>query len=77
MRRHRLAVLAAVLVLAAVVPARALAAAPTPNEAKAFIEQAESRLLHSDRRRARIGCGDVHHRRHRADPSPGAPEGDR
>jgi peptidyl-dipeptidase A len=45
MRRLRLAVLAAALVLAAVVPARAPAAEATPAEAKAFIEQAESRLL--------------------------------
>jgi peptidyl-dipeptidase A len=45
MRRHRLAVLAAALVFAAVVPARSPAAGPTPDEAKAFIEQAESRLL--------------------------------
>ena len=46
MRRHRLAVIAAAaVILAAAVPARAASASPTPAEAKAFIEQAESRLL--------------------------------
>ena len=45
MRRHRLAVLAASLILAAIVPARAAAPAATPGEATAFIERAESRLL--------------------------------
>ena len=46
MRRHRLALVAlAVIVFAAVLPARAASASPTPAEAKAFIEQAESRLL--------------------------------
>ena len=46
MRLHRLALIAlAAIVLSAVVPARAAKAPPTPAEAKAFIEQAESRLL--------------------------------
>lgn len=45
MRRHHLAVLAAILVFAAIAPARAAEAAATPDEAKAFIERAESRLL--------------------------------
>jgi len=46
MRRHRLALVAlAVIVFAAVLPAWAASASPTPAEAKAFIEQAESRLL--------------------------------
>ena len=46
MRRHRLALVAlAAIVVAAVLPARAASASPTPAEAKAFIEQAESRLL--------------------------------
>lgn len=46
MRRHHLALIAATAIaFAAVVPARAASASPTPAEAKAFIEQAESRLL--------------------------------
>ncbi len=46
MRRHRLAVIASLaIVMAAVVPTKADTAAATPVEAKAFIEQAESRLL--------------------------------
>ena len=46
MRRHRFALLtAAAIVFSAVVPAKAESAAPTAAEAKAFIEQAESRLL--------------------------------
>jgi peptidyl-dipeptidase A len=45
MRLHRFALLTAALVSVAIVPARAPAAAPTPDEAKAFIEKAESGLL--------------------------------
>ncbi len=46
MRRHRLALIASLaIVMAAVVPTKADMGAATPAEAKAFIEQAESRLL--------------------------------